>query len=355
MRELGAHPDIVSLHDCVYDPSIGRLSMVIDLMECNLLEFIRSRSGPFPPGEALVLIRHLLSALQHLHSKGFAHRDVKPENCFVTRATLELKLGDFGSMRNLRNCAGPLSEYVATRWYRPPEILLTSGFYGVEMDNWAVGCVLAELLLGRPLFPGSNSIDQLNRIHRILGRRRRTCCRRSFPLKAEADRLFEVLSTEARDRLQKRRPRRHRPYRTTPRVRPKRTTRCSGGAATSGVLFTVGDTRVAASHVVGRREGTARPELAPAHIVRRGEGRRNPQKALNEPEARRSPRNPHPEYGGQSAVEKRNPGIAAKARGTTPNRGSSECRICLPTPPDPDWRPRRCGSPSDSASEMRNK
>jgi renal tumor antigen len=167
MRALGSHPNVISLYDVLFDSSCGELSLIVDLMEENLYELMQTRC-PFSPPEALTLVHHLLSALAHIHGKSFVHRDVKPENCFVNAQTLDLKLGDFGSMRSSPN-GRPLTEYVATRWYRAPEVLLSAGAYGPAIDIWAVGCILAELLTGRPLFPGRDCADQLARIHRVLG------------------------------------------------------------------------------------------------------------------------------------------------------------------------------------------
>jgi serine/threonine protein kinase len=136
-------------------------------MEENLLDLMRARGGIFTVNEALTLVYHILSGLDHIHSHGLIHRDLKPENCFVNSQTLDLKIGDFGSACEAED--RHLSEYVATRWYRPPEVILTPGVYGTAIDVWAAGCILAELLNGRPLFPGKDATDQIDAIHRVLG------------------------------------------------------------------------------------------------------------------------------------------------------------------------------------------
>ena len=168
MQHLGCHPNVVSLHDIIYEPGPGRLSFFIDLMDQNLVELLQERGESLPVQDALLLAYQLLSALEHVHEEGLIHRDVKPENCFVNQQKLELRLGDFGSARRSSD-EKPLTEYVATRWYRAPECLITTGWYGPEMDIWAAGCIFAEMILGRPLFPGKNAIDQLSRIHKLLG------------------------------------------------------------------------------------------------------------------------------------------------------------------------------------------
>ena len=113
-------------------------------------------------------MRQIFTALDHMHSKGVFHRDIKPENILVDKSGRRLKLADFGSCRRI-NGTPPFTEYISTRWYRPPECLLTCGMYGPEMDVWGAGCILFELTTLYPLFPGTNEADQISRIHRVLG------------------------------------------------------------------------------------------------------------------------------------------------------------------------------------------
>ena len=168
MRRLQDAKNVVKLYEVIYEPKKGRLSLVIDLMDKDVFALMKERRCPFPVNQALLLTYQLLSALKDIHSKNIIHRDVKPENCFINPRKMELKLGDFGSSRDL-SLDTPLTEYIATRWYRPPELLLSCGTYGPGIDIWAVGCILYEFLTGFPLFAGKTTIDQINRIHRILG------------------------------------------------------------------------------------------------------------------------------------------------------------------------------------------
>lgn len=169
MAHIGQHKNIVNLHEVIFEPSKYRLSLVLDLMDKSLLDYVvKERKGKLSIQESLMYTFQLLTALEHMHSRGVIHRDIKPENCFINPQNMELKLGDFGSARNLISDR-ELTEYITTRWYRPPECLLTKGLYGPPIDIWAVGCILYELLTGNPLFPGKTQIDQINRIHRILG------------------------------------------------------------------------------------------------------------------------------------------------------------------------------------------
>ena len=86
------------------------------------------------------------------------HRDIKPENLLINLENRKLKICDFGFARVLPNKNGKITDYVATRWYRSPELLL-GGMYGKEVDIWAIGCILGELSDGQPLFPGDTEID----------------------------------------------------------------------------------------------------------------------------------------------------------------------------------------------------
>jgi serine/threonine protein kinase len=98
-------------------------------------------------------------------------RDIKPENILIesnTEVGRGLKLADFGSCRGIYS-KQPYTEYISTRWYRAPECLLTDGYYGPEMDLWGAGCVMFEITSLYPLFPGSNEVDQITRIHKVLG------------------------------------------------------------------------------------------------------------------------------------------------------------------------------------------
>jgi renal tumor antigen len=113
----------------------------------------------------------LMKSLDHMHKKGIFHRDIKPENILIESVNeigKGLKLADFGSCRGIYS-KQPYTEYISTRWYRAPECLLTDGYYGPEMDLWGAGCVMFEITSLYPLFPGSNEVDQINRIHKVLG------------------------------------------------------------------------------------------------------------------------------------------------------------------------------------------
>jgi glycogen synthase kinase 3 beta len=110
----------------------------------------------------------MLRALAYVHSIGICHRDLKPQNMLVERHQGILKICDFGSAKHLVRTE-PNVSYIGSRYYRAPECILGSTTYTSAIDVWAAGCVMGEMLLGRPLFPGSSSTDQLVQIIRILG------------------------------------------------------------------------------------------------------------------------------------------------------------------------------------------
>lgn len=178
LQKLEYHPNILSLVDFVYESQSGALTLILDLMDMSLYDFIKNRTKALPESRCKTYMFQLAQGLFHLHRNGIFHRDIKPENILI-RTNLRLKknnpskseliqIGDLGSVCQT-NFSLPHSAYISTRWYRAPECLLTSGFYGPKMDIWALGCCFYEILTLNPLFPGKNEIDQLNKIHGIVG------------------------------------------------------------------------------------------------------------------------------------------------------------------------------------------
>lgn len=168
LRALEGNPNIIRLEEVLFDSKHNCLALVFELLDENLFEFTRDHKTPLDEKTSLLIIYQLLKALAAMHAKNLFHRDIKPENCMINKDSFELKLADFGSARTTSD-TGPFTEYVATRWYRAPECILTSGSYGPAVDIWAVGCILYEIMTNRPLFPGKHQLDQIARIHNILG------------------------------------------------------------------------------------------------------------------------------------------------------------------------------------------
>ena len=107
-------------------------------------------------------------ALAHIHRSGICHRDIKPQNLLVNTESHTLKLCDFGSAKVLVK-GEPNISYICSRYYRAPELIFGATDYTTAIDVWSIGCVLAEMLLGQPLFPGESGVDQLVEIIKVLG------------------------------------------------------------------------------------------------------------------------------------------------------------------------------------------
>ncbi|KAM4629634.1 cyclin-dependent kinase-like 5 isoform 2-T3 [Polymixia lowei] len=146
----------------------GKLYLVFEYVEKNMLELLEELPNGVPPEKVRSYIYQLIKAIHWCHKNDIVHRDIKPENLLISSDDI-LKLCDFGFARNLSegNDAN-YTEYVATRWYRSPELLLGAP-YGKAVDMWSVGCILGELSDGQPLFPGESEIDQLFTIQKVLG------------------------------------------------------------------------------------------------------------------------------------------------------------------------------------------
>ncbi|XP_072031525.1 MAPK/MAK/MRK overlapping kinase-like [Amphiura filiformis] len=166
MRRLSPHDNILELKEVVFDKKSGRLALVCELMDMNIYELIRGRRHYLPEQKVKGYMYQLLKSLDHMHRNGIFHRDVKPENILIRDEIL--KLADFGSCRSVYS-KQPYTEYISTRWYRAPECLLTDGYYTYKMDLWSVGCVFFEVLSLHPLFPGANEVDQIAKIHDVMG------------------------------------------------------------------------------------------------------------------------------------------------------------------------------------------
>lgn len=173
LKVLSAHPNIVRLLEILFDKTTGRLALVFELMTHDMYQTIRNRKIPLPTNQVKWYMFQILNGLRAAHAAGFFHRDMKPENVLVLRKSDQwtgdvVKLSDFGSARQI-GTEYPYTEYISTRWYRPPEVLLSDGVYGPEMDVFGLGCVLYELIELHPLFPGKDEFDQVCRLHSVLG------------------------------------------------------------------------------------------------------------------------------------------------------------------------------------------
>ena len=147
--------------------SFNDVYIIYDLMDTDLHQIIRSNQ-PLSDDHLQYFIYQILRGLKFVHSAHVLHRDLKPSNLLVN-ASCDLKIADFGLARTSTESNNFMTEYVVTRWYRAPELLLSCDTYDAGIDVWSVGCILAELLLRKALFPGKDYIDQLKLIISTLG------------------------------------------------------------------------------------------------------------------------------------------------------------------------------------------
>ncbi|KAF2904907.1 hypothetical protein ILUMI_01263 [Ignelater luminosus] len=159
------HTNVVKLKEVIRENDV--LYFVFEYMQENLYQLIKDRRVPFPEATVRNILYQILQGLAFIHRHGFFHRDLKPENLLCSGPEL-VKIADFGLVREIRS-RPPYTDYVSTRWYRAPEVLLHSTTYGTPIDLWAVGCIASEIYTFRPLFPGTTETDQLYKICAILG------------------------------------------------------------------------------------------------------------------------------------------------------------------------------------------
>ena len=144
------------------------LYLVFELLGESLLHTMNKRGTLFNECEIRYIMSQILQGLNFIHRQGFFHRDLKPDNLLWSLDGTTLKLCDFGLAREIRS-RPPYSEYVGTRWYRAPEIILRHEFYNSPVDIWAAGCIFAELYMGKTLFQGTSEADQFIKICNVLG------------------------------------------------------------------------------------------------------------------------------------------------------------------------------------------
>ncbi|KAG3259586.1 mitogen-activated protein kinase 3 [Ictidomys tridecemlineatus] len=166
------HENVIGIRDILRAPTLEAMRdvyIVQDLMETDLYKLLKSQQ--LSNDHICYFLYQILRGLKYIHSANVLHRDLKPSNLLIN-TTCDLKICDFGLARIAdpeHDHTGFLTEYVATRWYRAPEIMLNSKGYTKSIDIWSVGCILAEMLSNRPIFPGKHYLDQLNHILGILG------------------------------------------------------------------------------------------------------------------------------------------------------------------------------------------
>ncbi|KAF7271605.1 hypothetical protein GWI33_015539, partial [Rhynchophorus ferrugineus] len=171
-----------------------RFYIVFEFLEGTVLDELEKLPGGLGDDRTRERIFQVCRAISYCHSNNIIHRDVKPENVLVSSLGV-VKLCDFGFARILSLNGEACTEYVATRWYRAPELLVGEPVYGAPVDIWAIGCLFAEMMTGDPLFPGESDIDQLYLIVKMLGKP----CLRHQHLMSKNTQLRPIMKTPSQE------------------------------------------------------------------------------------------------------------------------------------------------------------
>ena len=160
LQELNGHENIIRLQNVIRAENDRDIYLVFDFMDTDLHAVIRANI--LEDIHKSYIIYQTLKCMKYMHSANLLHRDLKPSNLLLN-SECHMKMADFGLARSLdtkdTTTVPLLTDYVATRWYRSPEILLGSNKYQMAADMWSVGCILIELLLGKPAFPGTSTLN----------------------------------------------------------------------------------------------------------------------------------------------------------------------------------------------------
>ncbi|KAF7806223.1 Protein IMPAIRED IN BABA-INDUCED STERILITY 1 [Senna tora] len=163
------HPNIMKLDGLITSKLSSSIYLVFEYMEHDITGLLSSPDIRFSESQIKCYMKQLLSGLEHCHSRGVMHRDIKGSNLLLNNEGI-LKVADFGLAKfSVSGHKQPLTSRVVTLWYRPPELLLGSTDYGPSVDLWSVGCVFAELLVRRPILQGRTEVEQLHKIFKLCG------------------------------------------------------------------------------------------------------------------------------------------------------------------------------------------
>jgi len=173
------HPNIVRLYDVVHTEK--KLTLVFEFLDQDLKKYLDAcGDNGLEPYTVKSFLYQLLQGIAYCHQHRVLHRDLKPQNLLINMEG-ELKLADFGLARAFGIPVRNYTHEVVTLWYRAPDVLMGSRKYSTPVDIWSVGCIFAEMVNGRPLFPGSSEQDQLMKIFKTLG----TANKKTWPSMAD--------------------------------------------------------------------------------------------------------------------------------------------------------------------------
>ncbi|KAG9136718.1 hypothetical protein Leryth_004492 [Lithospermum erythrorhizon] len=163
------HPNVMKLEALATSRITGSLYLIFEYMEHDLAGLLASPKVKFTEPQIKCYMQQLLHGLEHCHSRGVLHRDIKGSNLLVDNYG-NLKIGDWGLATTYEpNQEEPLTSRVVTLWYRAPELLLGATAYGPAIDMWSAGCILAELYMGKPILPGRTEVEQMHKIFKLCG------------------------------------------------------------------------------------------------------------------------------------------------------------------------------------------
>ena len=170
LQEINGHENIIRLLNVIKSENDKDIYLVFEYMETDLSTVIKANI--LDTIHRQFVMYQLLKALKYIHSGEIIHRDLNPNNILIN-ADSYIKVCGFRLARSLTSSSGKdrvMTDYVGTRWYMAPEILLGSGQYGAKADMWSVGCIFGELLGGKPMFPGTSTLSQINKVLEIIGK-----------------------------------------------------------------------------------------------------------------------------------------------------------------------------------------
>ena len=161
------HENVVQLYEIIQD--VDKIVLIFEYADMDLKMYVDKEKGI----KDLKLIQQftlqILNGLYYCNINRIIHRDLKPQNLLLKTSEMKLKLCDFGLSRMFSLPMGKMTHEIITLWYRPPEILLGIENYTTKVDSWSIGCIMAEMITGKPLFPGDCEIGQLFKIFQIMG------------------------------------------------------------------------------------------------------------------------------------------------------------------------------------------